>query len=86
MNEALTQALIRLGVSGVLAFIAAILANVSILNDVIDDKVFASLVVAVITAVLSAVAKYLGGPTQAVERSVGRGAAGGVKRPNIFSV
>jgi len=86
VNEALTQALIRLGVSGVLAFIAAILANITVLNDVIDDKVFASLVVAVVTAILSAITKYLGGPTEPVERSVGRGAAGGVRRPNIFSV
>lgn len=86
MSPALSQALIRLVIIFLTAGVAAIGANLTILQEAITDPVLSAMVVAVITAVLSAIGKYLGGATQPVEPTVGRAAAGDVKTPNVLSV
>lgn len=88
MDERLMQALIRLLVIGVVAFLSAIGANLTILQDAINDPVFASLVFSVVTAVISAILKYLGGiTTQPVTTDGVRSAdRKGVRRPNPFAV
>ena len=85
MNERLTQALIRLAVSFVLAGIGAVIPLLTILNDAVDDKVMAAMVIAVATAVLQGAAKYIGGATEQTQAARGRELGTG-QRPNALSV
>jgi hypothetical protein len=62
-NERLVQALIRLVVIFIVAGLSALGANLTLLQDAVDDPVMASLVVSIITAAISAILKYLGGAT-----------------------
>lgn len=88
MDERLAQALIRLVVIFLTAGVTALGANFTILQEAINDPVFASLVFAVGTAILSAILKWLGGITQEPVSTDGVRAADrrGVKRPNALAL
>lgn len=86
MSEALAQALIRLVVGSVSAGLLFIAANLTVLSGAIDDPILAGLVLSIGPGVISAILKYIGGPTEAADRQVGRGLGGPAKRPNPFAV
>lgn len=86
MSEALAQAIIRALMGAALAAVTFLIANFTIISGAIPDPAQAGLVLTLGVGILNFLAKLLGGPSAAVARSVGRGAAGAIQRPNIFSV
>lgn len=87
MNEGLAQAGIRLLIVFITAGLGALGANLTILQEAVDDPIMASAVVAIATAVINAILKYLGGPTEPMPAAdSGVRAAAPKKRPNWFAI
>jgi hypothetical protein len=63
-NEALIQAIERLVTVAIVAAIGAVIANITVLNNVLGSN--ALILIPVITAVLDAILKYIGGATMPV--------------------
>jgi uncharacterized membrane protein len=95
VSENLTQALIRLVVTFILAGIAAVIPLLTILEGAVPDehKPLVAITIPIITSVLSAIAKALGGVTVQPDATVAgplpRGAgtpAATAKRPNALAI
>lgn len=94
-NERLVQAVIRLIVIFVASGLTALGANLTILQEAVDDPILSALVFSLGTSLITAVLKWLGGATQPVSpvaadtegvRAGRRRAAAEPERPNIFAI
>lgn len=88
MSDTQTQAVLRIVRLAIVAVISVLIANVTVLIGLIPDENTKYLVSLIAIPLLDGIAKLIGGPTQAVERSVGRGAAklSDSERPSFLSV
>ncbi len=70
MSQGLAQALQRLVTVFLVTGLAAVGANLTILNGAIPDPIMASAVIAIVSAVIEAILKWLGGPVVPAEEAV----------------
>ena len=88
MSDAQLQSVIRIVRLALVAVIAVVIANVGDLIGLIPDENTKYLVSLIAIPLLDGIAKLIGGPTQAVQKVVGRGAAklADSEKPNFLSV
>jgi hypothetical protein len=88
VSEGATQTIIRVVRLAIVAVIGVVIANAGQLIGLIPDENTKYLLSLVLVPLLDGIAKLIGGPTQALQRSVGRGNArlADQERPSFLSV
>ena len=88
MTDAQIQAVIRIVRLAIVAVIGVVIANITVLIGLIPDDNTKYLVGIIAIPLLDGIAKLIGGPTQAVQKQVGRGAGrlDAAEKPNFLSV